>query len=385
MTQIKYNQLEDSLNSLIKKDLPQLFFLWGEKYLLDSKSDLILSKLISKKEKELCLTVFQGEVALVTDIIDDLSTFSVFLDKKVVFAKEINFSKEEMKRLTDFINNGFSENNFLILSCLKIDKRSSFFKLVKEKGLAVDCTIASGLSKRDIDEQIQFLRNEMNTILLKNQKEIEEKAFLNLIDLTGFNPDIFQDNLEKLVSFIGKNKKICVNDVSQLVKRTKIDPIFDFTNAFSDKNIEKTILLLSSLLNSNFHVLQILKALTNHARKIFAAKCFIETCKLQNQKIWIKGQSFNEFNNLVVPQIKNADDDLKKELNSWQESKSDFFLASKSKSTYPEYQIFRKSDNFSPTELKNIIIELGELDNKFKSSSQDEVILIKDFIFRTLS
>ncbi len=385
MTQIKYNQLEDSLNSLIKKDLPQLFFLWGEKYLTDLKSDLILSKLISKKERELFLTVFQGETTLVTDIVEELSTFSVFLDKKIVFVKEISFSKEDMIRLTEFIDNGIPENNFLILSCLKIDKRSAFFKILKNKGLAVDCIIPTGLSKRDINEQVQFLRNEMQTFLLKNQKEIEENAFINLIDLTGFDPEIFSDNLDKLVSFTGKNKKICVDDVSQLVKRTKINPIYDFTNAFSDKNIEKALPLLSSLLNSNFHVLQILKALTNHIRKIFAAKCFIETCNLNKKKLWIKGQSFNDFNNHVISQIKNADDNLTKELESWQESKSDFFLASKSKSTYPEYQIFKKSDNFSLTELENIIIEFGELDNKFKSSSQDEQTLIKDFIFRTLS
>ncbi|MCK5542298.1 MAG: hypothetical protein KAI40_06365 [Desulfobacterales bacterium] len=385
MTQIKHNQLEEFLKPLIDKDLPQLFLLWGEKYLTDTKVDFIVSKLISKKERELSYTVFQGDDLLVTNIIEEISTFAVFLDKKVVFAKDIIFSKEELKRLSDFLNNGISENNFLILSCSKVDKRSVFFKMAKEKGLAVDCTIPLGLSKRDIDEQTQFLRNEMKAILQENRKVIEEKAFINLVDLTGFDPDTFKDNLEKLVSYIGENKRINVEDVSQLIKRTKINPIFDFTNAFSDKNIKKSISLLSSLLNSNFHVLQILKALSNHIRKIFAAKCFIETSNEKNQKLWTKGQDFNQFSNYVIPEIKNADNDLMIELESWQGSTSDFFLASKSKSTYPEYQIFKKSDNFSLTELENIIIELGELDNKFKSTSQDEHILIKDFIFRTLS
>jgi len=305
------------------------------------------------------------------------------MNKKVVFVKDISLSKEEFKRLSDFINSGIPENNFLIITLLKIDKRSSFFKTAKENGLAVDCTIPMGLSKRDIGEQTQFLRSITKQILQKHQKEIEEKAFINLIDLTGFDPDTFQDNLEKLVSFIGKQKRITVQAVTELVKRTKIDPIFDFTNAFSDKNIKKTLSLLSSLLNSNFHVLQILKALTNHVRKIFAAKCFIENFDVKNQKIWIRGQDFNQFNNIVVPEIKRADVALVKELESWEESSSDFFLASKSKSTYPEYQIFKKSDNFSITELENILIDLGELDNKFKSSSQDPQILIKDFLFRT--
>ena len=385
MTLIKHNQLEESLKLLTDKDLPPLFLLWGEKYLTDTKADFIVSKLISKKERDLAYTILQGDASLVTNIIEEISTFTVFLDKKVVFAREIAFLKDELKRLADFIDTGIPENNFLILSCSKVDKRSSFFKIIQERGLVVDCTIPKGLSKRDIGEQTQFLRNEMKAILIENQKEIEEKAFISLVDLTGFDPDTFKDNLVKLVSYIGENKRIKIEDVSQLIKRTKIDPIFDFTNAFSDKNIKKALSLLSSLLNSNFHVLQILKALSNHIRKIFAAKCFIESCNEKDQKLWIKGQDFNRFNNFVVPEIKNADNDLKKELDSWNESKSDFFLASKSKSTYPEYQIFKKSDNFSMADLQNIIIELGKLDNKFKTTSQDERILIKDFIFRTLN
>ena len=45
----------------------------------------------------------------------------------------------------------------------------------------------------------------------------------------------------------------------------------------------------------------------------------------------------------MVPEINKADIDLKTKLESWEESTSDFFLASKSKSSYPEYQLFKKA------------------------------------------
>ncbi|MCK5099038.1 MAG: hypothetical protein KAR45_13105, partial [Desulfobacteraceae bacterium] len=233
MTQIKYTQLEDFLKSITNKELPQLFLLWGEQYLTDENIELIVATLLSKEERKLSYTAISGDGLTINNIIDEISTYSVFLDKKVIFAKDLIASKDELKRLSDFIIKGIPENNFLLLSLTKIDKRSVFFKAVKEQGLVIDCTIPKGLSKRDIGEQTQFLRNEMEKILQENQKEIEEKAFLNLIDLIGFNPEIFRDNLEKLVSFTGQKKRISVDDVFQLIKRTKIDPIFDFTNAFS--------------------------------------------------------------------------------------------------------------------------------------------------------
>jgi DNA polymerase III subunit delta len=382
MTQIKYNQLEESLKPLQNKTLPQLYLLWGEQYLIDEKVEFIISKLLSKEERKLSFNIFSGDELSVNNILDEISTYSVFLDKKVIFAKGLTASKDELKRLSHFAETGIPENNYLILSLTKLDKRSAFFKSFISKAIGIDCSIPKGIGKKDIGEQTQFLRVETSRILKNNQKEIDENAFLKLIDLTGFKPDIFIDNLEKLVSFTGNKKSITIADVSQLVKRTKIDPIFDFTNAFSDKNVKKSIFFLSSLLNSDFHVLQILKALTNHTRKIFAVKCFVHTLNKNQNRTWIKGMDFNSFNNNVIPKIKDADKALLKELKSYKEDNSDFFLASKSKSTYPLYQTFKKSDNYSLTELENILIEIAGLDNKFKSSSQDPQILIKDFIFR---
>ena len=294
----------------------------------------------------------------------------------------MNFSKDELKKISAFIEKKIPENHFLILSLSKIDKRSSFFKNIIKIGLVIDCFVPTGLSKREKEEQVQFLRSQMLKILKKNKKEIQEKAFIKLIDLTGFDIDAFMDNLGKLVSYVGENKIIDIQTVSKLVQRSKTDPIFEFTNAFSNKDIKKALFFLSSLINSNFHVLQILKALTNHVRKIFAVKCFVKSVHTKKSKLWTKNQDFSTFNKLVVPEIKKSDTELAKELDLQEKNQSDFFLASNSNSNYPEYQIFKKSDNFSLIELENILIELSELDNKFKSSSQDEQILIKDFLFK---
>jgi len=383
MTPIKYTQLEEFFKTSHTNDTEQFFFLWGEGYLLEEKTEFIVSNLLLKKEREFSLTTLSGDDLTINNLIEEISTYSVFVEKKVIFAKGLSAPKEDLIRLSDFIIQGLPQNTFLILSLAKVDKRAAFFKAISKTGILIDCSISKGINKKDVNEQTQFLRNEMMQILGQNQKEIEEKTFLDILDLTGFNTDIFIENIEKLVLFIGKNRKITDNDVFQLIKRTKTDPIFDFTNAFADKNIKQCLFFLSSLLKSNFHVLQILKALTNQVRKIFAVKCFIHDLNLRKKKIWTKGLDFNSFNNVVANELKNADKELLQELQLWEESTSDFLLASKSKSNYPEYQIFKKSDNFSLTELENILIEISELDNKFKSSSQDSQVLIEDFIFRT--
>ncbi len=388
MTQINHIKLEDFFKER-SNALPSLFLLYGDSYITREKADFIVSKLISEKEKELCYTLFQNDAAHATDIVEELSTFSVFMDKKVVFAKEIDFLKDDLKLLSDYMADGIPDNNYLIISLKKIDKRSSFYKTIKSNGLVVDCSVPGGLGKRDLQLKSMFLKGEMDKILKKNHKEITIGAFNRLVDLTGFNPVIFRDNLEKLISFTGQRNKIIEDDISKLIQRTKIDPVFDFTSAFSNKDLKKALFLLSSLLKSQFHILQILKALTNHIRKLYAAKCFLDYIVNHffenNKKIWNKNTDFNSFNTYVVPAIKKGDKELQDELGLWHGDLSDFSLASKSKSNYPEYQIFKKSNNFTMDELEKIIIDLAELDFKFKSSSQDEIILFKDFMFRRLT
>ena len=45
-----------------------------------------------------------------------------------------------------------------------------------------------------------------------------------------------------------KGYTISVADVESVLKRTKKDPIYDLTNAIADRQIEKALFLLNSLL-----------------------------------------------------------------------------------------------------------------------------------------
>ena len=73
-----------------------------------------------------------------------------------------------------------------------------------------------------------------------------------LIQMTGFDLRTFCNNLEKLISWVGDRVEITIKDVGSVLQRTKRDPIYELTNAISDRNVQRTLFYLTSILSADF-------------------------------------------------------------------------------------------------------------------------------------
>lgn len=389
MTQLKYNQIDEFLASTASEDnVPGLFFLWGHEYLVGEKSKRIVDRLLKGRDRNLALEEIDGETANAASVIDTVSTLNPFLDIRVVWAKNLplfsrkpgaGYAKEDVKRLARFIEKGIPDNTRLVVSSDGCDKLSSFFRIIAEKGAVVDCTVPQGARKSDLNEQMKLLRHTAEAVLTAEGKKLDKTAFQKLMDLTGFDPDTFADNLKKLASYTGDRTGITVKDVDAVVRRTKKDPIFEFTNAVCDKNLESSLFYLNSLESAGFHPLQILKALTNQIRKLFAAGCFIEHPHTGNASGWTKGQDFNTFKQKTVPNIQAYEARISEKTREWGKT-TDLLILSNPNNPYPVYQTLKKADNFSMQELKTALSVLCDIDHDMKTSAADPGLLIKNFI-----
>jgi len=282
----------------------------------------------------------------------------------------------------------------LIFTTNIIDRRKKIYKAIAGKGLLIDCSVATGARKADLDEQKTVLQNVAGKILSKSKKTIDNQAFHALVDLTGFNLNLFSQNLEKLIAYSGKNPLISMADVKKVIVRDKKDPIFNLTNAFMAKDVKNSLFYLLSLFSEGFHPLQILKAFENQIRKLILVKCFIKNA-LQNNNMSFGKMNFNLFQRTMLPKIithdgqtkaiiEKQDKDLSVEGSKQKKVKvNDLLLAPNPKNAYPVFQMFQKSENFSLHELNKALIFLSNLDYRLKSSSFDAKTAIENFIMRT--
>ncbi|MBU2455966.1 MAG: DNA polymerase III subunit delta, partial [Proteobacteria bacterium] len=270
------------------------------------------------------------------------------------------------------------------------------YKAIEDKGLVIDCSVAAGLRKADIDEQRAVLKSVAAQILGRSEKILDTQAFQALVDLTGFNLDLFSQNLEKLISYSGKNKNISITDVKTVIIRDKKDPIFSLTNAVLDKNVQLSLFYLNSLFNEGYHPLQILKSFENQIRKLILVKCFTRQLSQDHSMHLIK-LNFNSFQQIVLPKIIAHDETTKAAIEQQDMDVSDIgakkktivstdlLLASNPKNAYPVFLIFQKSENFSLKTLNQALIFLSDLDYRLKSSSFDAKTQIESFLISICS
>jgi len=404
---IKYNKLELFLNSANNGDIPNLIFIHGEQYLLKQAQNLISSFLLGKNRDKFTLETLEGGSVTMGEIMEQVSTFSFFLSRKIVLVKniplfqtsakggEIIFSQSELDHFMDFIEKGIPENHFLILTTNSADKRKKVFKAISKIALIIDCQVATGSRKIDIDEQRAVFQAVSQKILSKENKILDPAAFICLVDLTGFDLELFSRNLEKLIIYAGSNPNITKTDVNAVIIRDKTDPIFNLTNALMEKNGKKSIFYFNSLLNKGFHLLQLLKALENQIRKLILVKsCTGEISR--HKPVNIKQMNFNAFKLNTLPRIVEYDkitrqnylesEQYFKNQDSKKKSKqNDLLLAPNPKNAYPVFIIFQKAENFSGRELSQALIFLSDVDYKMKSSSFEAKTALENFIINICS
>ena len=209
--------------------------------------------------------------------------------------------------------------------------------------------------------------------------------------------ELFCGSLEKLIHYVGNRNLITVEDIASILERTKKDPIYDLTNAIADRQAEKSLFFLSSLLAAEFHPLQVLAAIVNQIRKLMLAKDFTQSSRA---KEWHAGMDYKRFQQNLMPSIVAYDRSLLETLEDWEDSsrqtllddpakankktkiKTDLLLARNPNNAYPVYQLLKKSERFSKTELIEAFSYLNEADRQLKISAQNPKLILERLIFR---
>jgi len=412
MPVIKHNTLDEYLGSLSQVAVPGFFLICGEAFLVREAFNSLSKFLLKDVGREFGLDLVEGSTASMGDIIEQTTTFSFLSSRKVITVKnaplfsiggsssEISYSKTDMDLFSSLIEKGIPEKHTLVMTCSTLDRRKKVFKTIQANGIIIDCIVSQGVRKVDIDEQRVVLGEIAKNLLSATKKRMDTVAFNALIAQTGFNPELFARNIEKLIAYTGVSTVIGINDIKKVVIRDKKDPIFSLTNAVLEKDAARALNLLSSLFKAGFHPLQILKSLENQVRKLLMIKSFIISSLKIKDPHHFKRMNFNGFKQGMMPMVLSHDEKIKKVIEerdsflsisketgakkSGKEKKkaipADLLLAPNSKSSYPVFLIFQKSENFSLNELKSAMIALGDLDYQLKSSPIEANIGIENFI-----
>lgn len=419
MTVIKHNEVQRHLERLTQDTGAArypVYLLFGEEVLTKTALQTILDLLMPVAARQYNYDALEGSPENVLDAVQRLNTYALLDSGKIVALLDSPLFSAGQKGtastdnaqqsgvvsgdaadiLIAALTDTFPKNHYLIMTAPAVDKRRRIYKIMEEAGLVVDCSVPQGNRQADKVAQDAVLRESMQALLSKRNKTLESSAFAALCNMTGFDLQTFQNNLNKLMDYVGDRKAITVADVAFVLERTKQDPIYEFTNALSDKDVGNALFYMNSLLANGYHELQLIAASVNQIRRLLVIRQFIDDTA---GSAWRANMSYNAFRDQFMPLIQTHDKNLKEQLADWDQSllagdevegqpkkrpavTTDLLIAPNPNNAYPVYKQLQKTEKFNASELIDALTALSQADGRLKSSGQPPRSIVADVVLR---
>ena len=211
----------------------------------------LLDRLVPEADRAFGLDQIDGRVGTVDETVavlravrDALVSDSLFgPGSKTVWLREPAFLsndrigksqdlKGDLAELVSRIREGFGEGTHLVVSTLKINRASAFFKAFAGK----DCAVAdfgSGLKARQKAEAAAELVTDFCTRLKFKMEPDARRLFLARV---GTESRQIVSELEKLACYCGEGKAATADDVREIVSSGAVSEVWDFTDAFCTRD-----------------------------------------------------------------------------------------------------------------------------------------------------
>ena len=252
----------------------------------------------------------------IENVLDECSYFSLLNEEKIVIVNNFKIDTNS-KPLEKYLKNPNPATK-LILITNSIDKRSTIYKLIKEKGTIIEIN----------ELKPSELTSKINSYAKKEGVMIDYLAVNKLIDYNLNNYDLILSEIDKLKLI--KNK-ITKEDIIDYGSKIIGEENFALCDAITTKNKEETSKLLNDFIQNKEEVTPFIALLASSYRIILAVK------SLSNKS----NETIAKDLNIHPYRVKLARD---------------------------------KASLYTLTELYNIIISLTDLDYKIKSMNVDNYV-----------
>lgn len=227
--------IEKILNEWKKKVFKPVYWLEGEEeYYIDKLVDYAEHRILSDSEASFNLTIFYGRDSNWADIVNACRRYPMFSDFQVVLIKEAQHLKEIDKLDSYFQNPLHSTVLVVAYKDKKLDARTKFAKLVKEKAEVL-------VTKKMYDSALPDWVNKMVNGL---GYTITPKGNALLVEHIGNDLNRIENEIEKILINVGSRKSITEEDIEQFVGISKEYNIFELQSALANKDMPKAIKII---------------------------------------------------------------------------------------------------------------------------------------------
>jgi len=252
--------LKELQNILQAGTVPGLILLYGQESFFVEKGMLaVRDAVVTPENRDFNLTQFYGKDFVPNDVVEQARTFPVFAERRLVMIKNIHESRsEQLENLLDYVADPVPET-VLLLTAEKIDARRKIFQLFKKNGVSIEF---KKIYENQLPSFVRDLAKSSNLTLTAGALKLFCKR-------VGTNLAEVQGEMEKLIGYLGERDLADEADVAAIVSDTRIESIFDLTDAMGRGDRSTALTLLDRLLAEGQAPLMILAMMARHFRQMW--------------------------------------------------------------------------------------------------------------------
>ena len=212
-----------------------VYWLEGEEeYYIDKVVHYAEEHILSESESSFNLSVFYGKDANWAEVLNACRRYPMFSERQVVLLKEAQ-QMRDVEKLEAYIENPLQSTVFVIsYKNKKVDGRTKFAKLLKEKGGLVT-------TKKMYDSQLSEWTQEL---IQSKGLNISPKGLALLVDHIGNDLTRIDNEVQKISVNLGKRNTISEEDIEEFVGVSKEFNVFELQSALAKKDLVKAIRII---------------------------------------------------------------------------------------------------------------------------------------------
>jgi DNA polymerase III subunit delta len=212
-----------------------VYWLEGEEeYFIDKAVNYAESSILNESEASFNLTVFYGKDTSWPEVINACRRYPMFAERQVVIIKEAQHMRE-IEKLEVYVDNPLSSTVFIVsYKDKKVDGRTKFAKILKEKGVLVT-------TKKMYEDKVPEWTQEL---LQSKGLSISPKGLALFVDHIGNDLTRIENEINKISINLGKRKTITEEDIEEFVGVSKDFNVFELQSAIAHKDFAKALRII---------------------------------------------------------------------------------------------------------------------------------------------
>jgi DNA polymerase III subunit delta len=257
--------VDQIIHSINEGEIAPFYFLYGpEIFYRVEIVQALKNKLITPANKDFNLENFEARESSVGDWIGAAETLSFLGGIKLIVVRNLHdttLEDSDQKLLIDYVTNP-GLDSCLVITADKADQKRKLYKNLTTQPGALCCSAP----------QEAVLLNWLKIRAKPLGYNLSSEAARKMLNSVGAKPGVLAKELEKVMTYAGKESKITESIVAEVVGEIKIENAFLLTEALKEKKAEKALLLLKNQLDQGEDPIKILGLIAWQFRTLWEVK-----------------------------------------------------------------------------------------------------------------